>query len=398
MTNPIRCRARGSRAFTLVELLVVIAIIGILVALLLPAIQAAREAARRAQCQANIHNVALAVLNYESAKKILPQGMTFDKAQGGQVNALSRYGPNWVINILPFIEETSTRDAFDPRVFQNFAVAVNEPGAGNANITARGTAIPVLLCPSDPYNRIPFQGTAAIGGNWARSNYAANAGRAYIYGPIPNPPSSSKSPLDNHMSGPDQNNSNGWVDPCQRGVMGPNASVTLKRITDGTTKSIMVGEIRAGITPFDGRGVWALGHAGPSLLAMFGSGGDDNGPNYTDFYGDDVMSDSCGSSTGAFCLTTGANALGRAENMGCSGGSTQGSPSGSFDQQTIRSKHPGGAHVAMADGSVQFITDDIETTGCLGPCCTAWDYMIASADEGRAGKLTSVASPAPCPN
>ena len=68
----------AARGFTLVELLVVIAIIGILVALLLPAIQAAREAARRAQCQANMHNVALAVLNYESAKKILPKGMTFD--------------------------------------------------------------------------------------------------------------------------------------------------------------------------------------------------------------------------------------------------------------------------------------------------------------------------------
>src|SRR5690348_8089610 len=116
----IRCRqaVRLSRqAFTLVELLVVIAIIGILVALLLPAIQAAREAARRAQCQASIHNVALAVLNYESAKKILPQGMTYDKTQGGNVNAITRFGPNWIINTLPYIEETATRDAFDPKIF-----------------------------------------------------------------------------------------------------------------------------------------------------------------------------------------------------------------------------------------------------------------------------------------
>src|ERR1700743_3049469 len=78
-----RIREPWSRGFTLVELLVVIAIIGILVALLLPAIQAAREAARRAQCQANIHNAALAVLNYESAQKILPQALTFpDPTQG----------------------------------------------------------------------------------------------------------------------------------------------------------------------------------------------------------------------------------------------------------------------------------------------------------------------------
>src|SRR5262245_49802971 len=66
--------------FTLVELLVVIAIIGILIALLLPAVQAAREAARRAQCQSNLHNAALGVVNYEATKKIFPQGMTYDQA------------------------------------------------------------------------------------------------------------------------------------------------------------------------------------------------------------------------------------------------------------------------------------------------------------------------------
>src|SRR2546423_8123647 len=58
--------------FTLVELLVVIAIIGILVALLLPAIQAAREAARRSQCVNKMKQLSLAVLNFESGRKVLP--------------------------------------------------------------------------------------------------------------------------------------------------------------------------------------------------------------------------------------------------------------------------------------------------------------------------------------
>src|SRR4051812_2640418 len=74
--HAIVCK-RKRRGFTLVELLVVIAIIGILVALLLPAIQAAREAARRSQCQNNLKNVSLAVLNYESARKTLPMGTKF---------------------------------------------------------------------------------------------------------------------------------------------------------------------------------------------------------------------------------------------------------------------------------------------------------------------------------
>ncbi len=162
--------------------------------------------------------------------------------------------------------------------------------------------------------------------------------------------------------------------------MGPNAAVTLKRITDGTSKTILLGEIRAGITPNDGRGVWAMGHAGASLLAAYGSGGDDDGPNYCNSNADDVY---CDIASGAgVCTSTGANGTAMAECMGCSGG-------GGFDQQTVRSKHPGGAYIAMADGSVSWISDDIETTGCYGQCCTAWDYMIASGDQGKPGPLNT---------
>jgi prepilin-type N-terminal cleavage/methylation domain-containing protein len=145
--------SKGKRlAFTLVELLVVIAIIGILVALLLPAIQAAREAARRAQCQANLHNVALGVLNYESTNKILPEGMTFPAAEAGAIsNGPLDLGLNWIISILSYLEEQSIADTF------NLAVKINDGTVNSPNRTARGTVIPVLLCPSDSeYNRVPY--------------------------------------------------------------------------------------------------------------------------------------------------------------------------------------------------------------------------------------------------
>jgi prepilin-type processing-associated H-X9-DG protein len=170
--------------------------------------------------------------------------------------------------------------------------------------------------------------------------------------------------------------------------MGANVAVKLKRITDGTSKTIMLGEIRAGITPNDARGVWALGHAGSCVLAGYGSQGDANGPNYCNVHGDDTYSDVC--SAAGKCTTTGANPVAQAECMTCDGG-------GSFDQMTIRSLHPGGAHIAMADGSVQWVSNDIETSGCYGNGMTPWDYMIASADEGRAGALTSLALTPPCP-
>jgi len=383
MTAELRDRDGHKSGFTLVELLVVIAIIGILVALLLPAIQAAREAARRAQCQANLHNIAIAVLNYESARKILPEGMTFDPAGVGNIQAIPNYGPNWIIKILPYLESQAVYDAFDPASLKApYKPGIND-NASTRNSTARATVIPVLLCPSDGYNRSIFAGGSSLGNGWARTNYAASAGRSFLYG-------SPTSATEFHMAGP---NSLAWSGKditaqanltCYRGVMGPNVAVKLAQIIDGTGKTIMLGEIRTGITEQDGRGVWGLGHAGASLLAAYGSGGDDDGPNYCDVNGDDVHAPGvCG--TGPVCGGASGTGEAGAECMGCY------STTGGFDQATSRSKHPGGVHLAMADGSVQFISDDIETNGCYsGTCCSVWDYMITSADGGAGGSMQGI--------
>ncbi len=377
MTAELRERDGHKPGFTLVELLVVIAIIGILVALLLPAIQAAREAARRAQCQGNMHNVTLAVLNYESARKTLPEGMTFDAAGVANIQQISKYGPNWIVKILPYLESQAVYDTFD------FSVGVNQAGLGNRNITARGTVIPVLLCPSDGANQVRFNGGSALGDGWVRTNYAASAGRSFLYG-------SPTSATEFHMAGP---KSLAWSGKdmsatsnltCYRGVMGPNAAVELRQVVDGTGKTIMLGEIRAGITEQDGRGVWGLGHAGASLLAAYGSGGDDDGPNYCDANSDDVHAPGV-CVTSAICGGNGGAGEAAAECMGCY------STTGGFDQATTRSKHPGGVFVGMVDGSVQWISDDVETNGCYSTsCCSVWDYMITSADGGAGGSIQGV--------
>jgi prepilin-type N-terminal cleavage/methylation domain-containing protein/prepilin-type processing-associated H-X9-DG protein len=361
--------AHGNRSrlgFTLVELLVVIAIIGILVALLLPAIQAAREAARRAQCQSNLHNVAFAVLDYEQARKILPKGMTFSPTEAATIHTLNEFRENWVIEILPYMEEQPLYDSFD------FTKPIND-AVNTPNYVARGTVINAMLCPSDGFNQIPYQGKiASHGGNWARGNYAANAGRFFIHGT-------------SGMNGPD---SVYWKDNCKRGVMAPNVAVKLKGITDGTVKTIMLGEVRAGLTELDGRGVWAMGHAGPSLLAQFGAGGDTNGPNACNANGDDVYTDIVATSTGV-CNDTGSHPVGHPYCMSAYLGSL-------FDQATTRSAHPGGVHVAMCDGSVQFIKDEIDTSGCYASCCSVWDSMISSADGGRGGLYNLVTNSSAC--
>ena len=99
--SALGCAPSRRRGFTLVELLVVIAIIGVLVALLLPAVQSAREAARRSQCQNNIRQAAIGILNFESAHNELPPGTelnfapTADPALPSHAKPRSYFGWGW---------------------------------------------------------------------------------------------------------------------------------------------------------------------------------------------------------------------------------------------------------------------------------------------------------------
>ena len=127
---------RPLRGFTLVELLVVITIIGILIALLLPAVQAAREAARRMQCNNNLKQISLAVLNYEATNGSFPINITHF-SEGKAVGT----GMSWMVGILPYIEMQGLYDSMDYKgVF-----AMKKP----ANQRFIRQTISAYMCPSD---------------------------------------------------------------------------------------------------------------------------------------------------------------------------------------------------------------------------------------------------------
>jgi prepilin-type N-terminal cleavage/methylation domain-containing protein len=136
--------------FTLVELLVVIAIIGVLIALLLPAVQAAREAARRMQCSNKMKQLGIACHNYHDVYQQFPFG-SVDRNNGETSSCLWRFYSMWGVSILPFIEQQAAYDMY----FGAASLENASPGAVSASNQGRNRELAqmrmtIYECPSDP--------------------------------------------------------------------------------------------------------------------------------------------------------------------------------------------------------------------------------------------------------
>jgi prepilin-type N-terminal cleavage/methylation domain-containing protein len=137
------------KAFTLVELLVVIAIIGILIALLLPAVQAAREAARRSQCTNNLKQIGLALHNYHDVMKTFPSGVIL-APNGATTAPASNYGWQWTALILPYMEQKPLHDQLNIDQFTLDYWAVTNWSTGTpTGKQLLQTVIDGYVCPSD---------------------------------------------------------------------------------------------------------------------------------------------------------------------------------------------------------------------------------------------------------
>jgi prepilin-type N-terminal cleavage/methylation domain-containing protein len=325
------------RGFTLVELLVVIAIIGVLVSLLLPAVQAAREAARRIQCQNNLHNLALAVANYESARGALPPSSQMNKAPGLRNNSsksllmFSGQQLSWIVQILPQIELQSLYEQFDLD-----ETAFNQ----NVNTRPEEQQPGVLLCPSDEASGRFYESTRySQGRRFAKANYAAYGSPEHIN--------------------------------CT--IVWPGALIhepqPLKRVTDGTTHTIMLAEVRTRSEPTDQRGAWVLAWPGATVLGMdmHGSGLQNPTGNVCEQAGDYPYIPSPALARGSLPPNSppgaeNADELRECENPGEA--DLLGMPclvrSNLSNSAAPRSSHTGGVNAANVDGSVRFLRDDID--------------------------------------
>ncbi len=331
---------RRRAAFTLVELLVVIAIIGILIALLLPAVQAAREAARRSQCVNNLKQLGLGLQNYHDVNNSFPAGC------GGTSTCTSPYTNGNCTRISAFIPVL-------PYIEQGALYNQMKGGGGNPVSAPFGPAawggwsiwniqVPALLCPSDT-RPVPTNG--AHGEN----NYAISHGDSI-------------------------NNIFIWnSDPINwsRGMFCNSKTVTLSMVTDGTSNTIIMSErLRASFSAGSQPKVNVRQGTIPNVAVNTSPGScltNANGMYYTNpsaafgYFGTNW--------TDCETVRSGFNTVLPPNSPSCNVTSTICTGCGVTDAQggvySPTSNHPGGANGVFVDGSVRFISDNINT-GNLG--------------------------------
>ena len=308
-------RRRSRLAFTLIELLVVIAIIAVLVALLLPAVQQAREAARRAQCKNNLKQYGLALHNYHDV---------FDQiAPGGDGKWWDGTSVSWQVRVLPYLDQAPLYNQINFSLLNipNTLHMNNNPGSvilpTNANLFRTAT-VPYARCPSDTSNKVDPWGQLVF-----QTSYTGSLGSQLT------PSANSSCQPFNIFAQPNTAAHGNTTDPNQLSGMFTRVGckVRIADVTDGTSNTILVGEVLPNCNDHN----WVGG-------AWFFNGmGNAQGSTVT------PIND----------FTTCSPAYGRITNPACTAQSNWNYSWG------FRSMHSGGAQFLFCDGSVHFLSQNI---------------------------------------
>jgi len=353
--------------FTLIELLVVIAIIAVLIALLLPAVQAAREAARRAQCVNNLKQMGLAMANYESATQSYPLS-TGQRAIWDPNNSSGTYGDSGWGNYSPhalmlsYLEQGSMYNAM------NFMISAADNCDNGVNETVECATITSFLCPSSPRANGKFSDAGAtpwLSGAYPGNNYWGSIGP----GPCP------------------------WTsNASMRGILGTvspnfNGSRSNRDVTDGTSNTIAFGEWKMGDFDQNKLSLTDAINIRTNTVGAFGNwNGNTNMPDLGTTVFQTFLNTCAGAAKGSVGTNNNKSTVGRCWTMGMLGqtlGTTLLAPNpqypncnmeswgGDMDapgMYNLSSYHPGGANVAMCDGSVRFLksTTNLVTVWSLG--------------------------------
>ena len=341
------------RGFTLVELLVVIAIIGILIGLLLPAVQAAREAARRMQCTNNLKQLGLAIQNFESSNKRIPNYYQDELWMNyGTSSRLSRISPQ--ASLLPYLEQTATYDMIT-QCCQKYKTSQSDDDLPSPTDSGKYPAslsmhpytviVDAFICPSDG-NSSQARGMT---GHLARCNYGCNLGDCTT----------------SNASSKHKNRRGVFVNKNYGG------RVTFASIKDGLSNTMLFGEISTSdVMAGTDRGyktaiaeVGSLQQSGAvECLKVRGEDGEVKDEFNTFIYKGRrwcCSSSSCNN----FVAVVGPNGPSCGEK----------SDEGGYFCTTVSSFHGAGANVCMCDGSVRYVSETIDI-GDITKTCGSGDW------------------------
>jgi prepilin-type N-terminal cleavage/methylation domain-containing protein/prepilin-type processing-associated H-X9-DG protein len=304
---------RPGAGFTLVELLVVIAIIGVLVALLLPAVQAAREASRRTECLNNMKQLALAIQNHHDAYGHLP--VDVNKQSNGKDDR-----PMLYLQMLPFMEGSNIKNAYD------FTVGATNP----RNLQLLSREEPMLKCGSDD-TYLMDEASKDNGGD-RKSNYGFNYGYGTYSQLASNP--SRRGPF---WANPGLPNDAAKKEFWRHDKDNSGQEINFKQLTDGLSNTYLQLEMRQ-LPSFDENKqdrrarVWIYTPGSYQLTTRMA-------PNSAD---GDVTK----------CLPDNHHLAPCVRKDGALGEFVLAS----------RSRHPGGVNASRCDGSVEFVSDEVDLT------------------------------------